>query len=164
MQIIDEQWREVTGTDGRYWVSSLGQVRGPRKLLRLVNEQGYLRVNVYGKRSGMRRVHCLVAAAFLGPCPDNCEVNHIDGNKQNNAVSNLEYATSKENKQHAWRHGLATHRGSNNVRAKLEESTVKKIREASKSGSSLRTLAAEYGVSPTQIRRIVVGRQWAHVA
>lgn len=70
------------------------------------NTDGYmcLRVRPCGKRY---KVHRIVAMAFI-PNPENKpQVNHIDGNKQNNHVSNLEWATAKENIKHAWKSGLS---------------------------------------------------------
>ena len=52
------------------------------------------------------KVHKLVAAAFIGPRPEGLEINHIDGDHQNNAASNLEYCTQSENMKHAVRLGL----------------------------------------------------------
>jgi hypothetical protein len=49
------------------------------------------------------RVHTMVALAFLGPRPDGLQINHIDGDCQNNAASNLEYCTASENMKHAVR-------------------------------------------------------------
>jgi hypothetical protein len=57
-------------------------------------------------KNGQIRVHRLVAHCWIGPCPENMEVNHIDGNKANNSASNLEYVTSSENKRHAVSTGL----------------------------------------------------------
>lgn len=56
-------------------------------------------------KSNTKRVHRLVAIAFLGE--NNLQIDHIDGNKQNNCVENLEYVTPKENTQRAWKNGLA---------------------------------------------------------
>ena len=101
-------WREVTDNNN-YMVSDNGQVKGVdsdyNKAVR--DCKGYLTVDLYknGKRS-TRRVHILVAEAFI-PNPE-CkpEVNHRDGNKHNNRVDNLEWVTHKENCEHAWGTGL----------------------------------------------------------
>ena len=104
-----EEWKEV-GDGFDYSVSNSGRVRrngSPRdKAVR--DRMGYLTVDLYknGKRS-TKRVNRLVAGAFI-PNPDNKpEVNHKDGNRHNNTVSNLEWATKLENVKHAWETGLA---------------------------------------------------------
>ena len=71
------------------------------------DKDGYLLATCRGLSSnGQVRVHRLVALCYLGEPPLGAEVNHKDGNKENNDVSNLEYVTSKENSVHAVRLGL----------------------------------------------------------
>lgn len=105
-----EEWRTVS-EDSNYIVSNTGRVRrvGSNKdhSLKSKGENGYLSVDLYsnGKRK-IRRVHRLVAKEFI-PNPNNKpQVNHKDGNRQNNNVDNLEWVTGKENCQHAWKNGL----------------------------------------------------------
>ena len=70
---------------------------------------GYHEVNLYKNNNVKRfKVHRLVAQAFIPNPQGKPQVNHIDGDKSNNRASNLEWATDKENKAHAWRNGLAT--------------------------------------------------------
>lgn len=108
-----QEWRPVEGFDA-YAVSDEGRVariaRGRGTYPgRPVGSAGgsdgrYVRVTLWrGSIQYDRYVHRLVAAAFLGTCPDAHEVNHKDGNPANNAVDNLEYVTSRENKEHAVR-------------------------------------------------------------
>lgn len=113
------EWRPVVGFDGLYEVSNLGEVRsiarrqGTRvgriltgRLSTSLNDTWrtrYLRVALY--RDSKRHdtpVHHLVAEAFLGPRPLGLEINHKDGNPQNNRVDNLEYVTHSENVRHGW--------------------------------------------------------------
>ena len=103
-----ERWAQIG--DYHYSVSSDGQIRNDEtgKLKTLVqNEDGYYKVDLYnhGQRT-TKRVNRLVAEAFI-PNPENKpQVNHVDGNKINNDVSNLEWTTGSENMIHAYNTGL----------------------------------------------------------
>jgi trehalose/maltose hydrolase-like predicted phosphorylase len=106
--------KDVVGYEGLYWVLRDGTVwaypkksrRDGRLLKQSVDRYGYLYVCLFkdGTRKNLK-VHRLVAQAYLVAC-DKPHVNHIDGNKANNSVENLEWVTPKENKQHAFRTGL----------------------------------------------------------
>lgn len=110
-----EEWRTIEGTDGRYEVSNTGKVRSNNYLghgktveLKQNKDRGeYHTVYLYfeGKRK-FKQVHRLVAQAFIPNPEEKPQVNHQDGNKSNNNVSNLEWNTKKENSQHAARTGL----------------------------------------------------------
>lgn len=111
---MNEIWRKIEGFE-KYEVSNLGRVRsldykhtGETKVLRpILNRYGYLRINLY-KNSKLcsRSIHRLVAQAFILNPENKQQVNHIDANKQNNIVSNLEWCTNLENMQHARDMGL----------------------------------------------------------
>lgn len=111
-------------------------------------------------------VHRLVASAFLGPCPKNKEVNHKDGNKLNNKLENLEYASHSDNMKHAIRSGLykpGTSIGSDHGMSVLDEKDVKKIKKLLRQGKSKQAIADQFGVSRSTISHIKAGRTWAHV-
>lgn len=106
-------------------------------------------------------VHRLVAHAFLGPCPDGHEVNHMDGNKQNPALDNLEYVTRAQNIQHAFAIGLVSRVGSRNNRAKLTERDVASIRgEYTGAYGQCAAIARRFNVSHASVQDIIHGRHW----
>lgn len=109
-----EIWKEIPGFNG-HMVSNFGNLKRMTKKRNLPdeiaiskNQKGYLRTmlkNNTGKRKHVS-IHRLVAIAFI-PNPENKpQVNHIDGNKLNNRVENLEWVTNTENNHHAWDNGL----------------------------------------------------------
>jgi hypothetical protein len=93
------------------------------------DNKGYFRTNL--AKDGVNKtvkVHRVVAEAFI-PNPDNLpQVNHKDGNKQNNCVENLEWCSASENQKHAFRLGLKTVDGENNPSHKLTPEQVEFIR------------------------------------
>lgn len=95
-----------------YSVTSDGVVHGPKGPLKPnVNSRGYCNVSLVAWAGGLRKVkshavHRLVAEAFLGMPTGYMEVNHKDGDKTNNPVSNLEWVTSTANKLHATALGM----------------------------------------------------------
>ena len=112
-----EQWKPVVGFEKWYEISSLGQIKakqtrrkwkaGREIRARQRNKGKYFVIDLYGDSGRRTRyVHRLVAATFIGPCPEGKEVNHKDGDKANNRRSNLEYVTRATNIQHALASGL----------------------------------------------------------
>ena len=105
-------------------------------------------------------VNRAVALAYL-PNPNNLpQVNHIDGVKENNAVSNLEWSTGSDNERHAHRTGLKTGRGSANANAKLTAAQVIAIRA---SQASVPELMEQFGISRSTIANILSYRTWKHI-
>lgn len=152
-------------TDGRVWTNQ--RKNGIERFMKFqVHKDNYLHVGLYqnGKQK-IKRVHRLVAEAFI-PNPDGKPyINHKDGNRQNNDVSNLEWCTQAENVRHSisvlgkWSNSdrqreKASEIGKKN--RKLDMDTAKKIREeyASGSTSSLK-LSRKYGLSKPCVLRIL---------
>jgi hypothetical protein len=159
-------WRPIPEYNGGYLVSRDGEVLSLKRNKLLAKVQigrDYVRVNLY--QDGQVRhhlVHRLVAAAFLGPISPGYEVNHKDGDKSNNALSNLEIVTRDENRKHAQRNGLLR-RGEANAKAKLTAAKVREIRELREGGESVPELARAYGVTQQSIYSICNRKTWAHV-
>ena len=106
-----EEWKDIKDWEGIYQISNQGRLKSFKavssgRILSNINQKGgyfsvVLRDNV--KRQ-YARIHRLVAQAFIMNPEHKLEINHKDGNKQNNSANNLEWATRAEN----WRHAIAT--------------------------------------------------------
>lgn len=166
-----EEWRTVPGF-GMYEISTRGSVRrGPTfsatNRHRVGDEvrlglcaQGRYRVVGLRPTQGARQtwvmVHRLVAAAFLGPCPAGCVVNHRDSDTHNNRVENLEYISQRENIAHALKAGRFG-------RCSLTEDQVREARSLRASGVLQREIAARFGVTKGAICKLLSGKSYAWV-
>lgn len=177
-----EEWRPIRGYEGIYDVSSHGRVRslprvdcvGRRRkgkiILTNLATAGYPKVMLQDNRTRVTRlIHILVAEAFLGARPEEHTVNHIDGNKANNLVTNIEWATLSQQQLHRYRvlkKGAA--HGETHCCAKLTERQVVGIRDRWANGAGRRgvqtRLALDYGVTLSNIRAIVDRRTWKCVS
>lgn len=157
---MGEEWRPIKGFEEKYSVSSNGVVRSSNgNLIALVQDKdGYLQVTLWrdNKATG-RKVHRLVLESFVGSSA--LDANHKDGNKKNNALSNLEWCSHRENSEHAARNNLMAF-GSRHGLAKLTEEQIPEIRRAIANGSTYRAVASEHGVSVSTISDIVKGVTW----
>lgn len=173
-----EVWKDITGYEGRYQISSFARVRSlvqanshgggvkTRKTPVIrephLNTSGYYHLRL--SKDGVGKdasIHRLVAIAFI-PNPDNLpEVNHLFG-KLNNLPHQLEWTTSRDNQLHAYRTGLKRRlRNELNPKAKLTRAQVLEIFNSK--GVTLHGLAAMYNVSSTTIQFIRYGRSWSDV-
>jgi hypothetical protein len=165
----NERWAAVPGFP-EYEVSDRGRVRraapSPWSLVGKELAQrpvrGYLRVGLCrGGKVFWRSIHRLVWEAFVAPIPEGLTINHRDGVKTNNALSNLEVMTQRENIHHAIQTGLRVSAGEGNPKAKITEDIVRQIR--ARPGENWKALAEEFGVSKFTIWDIRKGRTWASV-
>ncbi len=147
-------------------VSNRGDVMSHGKLIKgEICKTGYRRIHVSDRGvSYKHNVHRLVAETFI-PNPNNLPcVNHIDGDKLNNNVENLEWCTFSENLRHAYRIGLRSSEGVLNTQHKLTEDDVKAIRKAYVKGkhgeNNSYGLAKKYNVCSRTILDIVKGKTW----
>lgn len=164
-----EMWKSVKGYEGIYEVSNYGNVRSldrkiehrtkngltKRKVKGILmkqskNKKGYSAIDL--RKNNVRKygfIHRLVATAFIG-CPPTSEhqINHLDGNNENNHVSNLEWVTLAENMDHAHRNGLR--------HMTVSDETVFKIRRLHRE-TDLTTgeIAKECGVNRGYVYKVV---------
>jgi len=120
-----EIWKDIPGYEGRYQVSDAGRVRSVDRPVRVVchgvdtvrvaqgkvlrpgrNNSGHVTVAL--GRGNSRLVHQLVLEAFVGQCPNGCEVLHLNHQPADNRLSNLSYGTRSENLRMDWAAGRRT--------------------------------------------------------
>ncbi len=182
MKLLDKEvFKEIVGYNGIYLVSNYGRVwtnyrkNGKERLLKeIVNSDGYLAVNLY--MDGLMKtelIHRLVGLNFIANPQGKPYINHIDGNRTNNTVANLEWCTQKENVSHAinvlgrWSNSetqrrSASRQGKRN--RKLDMATARKIRnEYSLGDTSSIKLSKKYGLSKPCILRILNNKSYVEV-
>lgn len=173
-----EEWRDIEESFGIYQVSNLGRVKslkrtcmtyqGPRtvpeKILKQILNRGYPQValTINGKIYS-RRVHRLLAIAFI-PNPENKPtINHKNGITTDMSLDNLEWSTFGENNLHACQTGLRTgKKGSKHGGSKLTEKDVIEIRgfDLSKSYTQIGVM---YGISAPTVCNIRKRKTWTHI-
>jgi hypothetical protein len=146
-----ERWLPAVGYEGLYEISDFGRVRriegafywrpSAKILAPQFSHDGYCKVFLSKTGNAGKKqwefMHCLVAAAFIGPKPPGHDVDHLDGNRANNQIENLRYLYHKENK-----------------RKKLSHQDVAEIRRLCLEGFNQYELAQMFGVRQSHISRI----------
>lgn len=145
-----ENWKAVRGYEGLYEVSDKGRVKGLKRnriLKNIVDSLGYVRVSLCKEnRPKVHKIHRLVAEHFLNPIEYKV-VNHIDGNKENNSVENLEWCNYSENRKHACDTNLAAKKKGRLIMCNETKKVYKGVMSAAKS----------IGISHTMISSILNG-------
>lgn len=167
---MKEIWKPIKHYESFYHVSNLGRVKSiERVIIRSDNKPhpikeriltpwdtcGYCSVRLSdGKSRKVKLVHQIVAEAFLDNPNNYTEVNHIDGNKKNNSVSNLEWTSHSDNCKHAAKTGLRSD-------TKMNIELANAIREEyATTKTTHRKLGEKYGVSHSLIGFILRGKIW----
>jgi NUMOD4 motif/HNH endonuclease len=165
LELVKEIWKPVPDYDGRYEVSNCGRIRnsGGRILSPALWSNGYFRIPLWKNgESRLFYVHWIVATVFIGP--SDLTVNHKDGVKRNNVVTNLEWLTNRENMLHAYRSGLIEKKGEAHHMVKLDNDKVAEIRRLYVNGVyGLKRLAKQFGVHETTIHNVVHRKTWGHI-
>ncbi len=157
-----ETWKDVPGYEGNLQASTAGRIRcsarGRRRSLdenniirpRVRDRSGHLSICIYhGKEE---QVHRMVAAAFLGPCPEGMMVLHNNGDPADNRPENLRFGNAAENDHDIYRQG--------GKRRKLDLADVEGIRFGMLAGHTDRQLAWNFDVDISMINRIRNGKRY----
>jgi len=168
-----ELWKDIKGFEGSYQVSNLGRIKSlsrtkivkkvgfyitRERILKISPNKLYSQVMLY--RDSKRLyflIHRLVAIAFMPNYGNKDEVNHIDGNKRNNSVCNLEWCTRSENQRHAFDNGLTIMpSGESHYACKLSDRQIKEIRlKYLKKKTTMKMIAKAYGIAQSHVSNIV---------
>lgn len=153
---MNEEWRKVDICP-TYEVSNLGRMRSYKIIREQYSCDGYPRVQLWSKAKSVKRaIHRLVAIAFIPNPEGKCQVNHIDGNRLNNRVENLEWCTPQENTNHAIAMGLKS--------AKLSANKAVEIRAKYRTPDyTIAALAKEYGVCEKTIDKVLKRTTYKYV-
>lgn len=166
------KWLPIHGYNGIYEINNYGEVRSlkrsgrhiqkllkPQKITGGYNGYNLCKNNIQKTFKGSR----LVAIHFLKPVKGKYIVNHKDGNKRNDCITNLEWCTHKENTRHLIsvlgykRHGIF------NKSSKLSDGDIKEIRKLVENGVKGKSIASLFNVTPANISSIKKNKTWQHI-
>ncbi len=168
-----ERWIDVPGYSGRYQVSDLGNVKNyrgkklkPFDRIKTGPDSGYMSIHLVLEKNEYKNftLHSLVMLAFVGQRPDGHVINHINGNKSDNRLLNLEYCTQSHNRKEDFLKGRQSLLGEKNTKAKLDKTQVLEIvrlREAA--GYRYADLAEMFNMTSSGISSIFNGYTWSHI-
>lgn len=162
-----EIWKPIKGYEGKYEVSNLGRVRSishSNKILKPDKPKGYSRVTLFNKGVRYRKtIHILVAETFI-PNPNNYPVvNHIDENRENNAVTNLEWCTQKDNCNHGKRNRTISRKVSKPVMQLSKSGEFLKVwKSMTEASEKLGIALSEISVCTRECHKSAGGFKWRY--
>ena len=169
---MDEIYKDYyyKGTKTNYMISNKGNVysKNIKRNLKLTpNTRGYLRVAIHipGERTHVVSVHSMVIETFKGPKPSpEYQIDHIDGDKSNNYVENLEWVTASENILRAFKNGLKEGvKGSDHPVSVYTDEQIHKACKLLEQGMTIPNVAKEVGIPKSYLYNIARGDNWAHI-
>lgn len=146
MDDLQEIWKDVVGYEGNYQISSFGRVKSLSRIIKKsdgkvqtlkekimksnIQRRGYEMVRLVGNKSEARTIHSIMGESFLNKDlrKKRLTVNHKNGIKTDNNLSNLEICTYSENSQHAYNNGIDHNFGEGNYNSKLKNAQVSEIK------------------------------------
>lgn len=163
--------KSVPNWEGKYSADECGKIysdKTGKEMYTIKDKCGYLLVQFFDSKEKKRKtyaVHRIIAKTFLGEKPNSEDtVNHIDGNKENNRVDNLEYVNRSEQMHHAYRLGLKKPVYNSNQKLTIEQVLEIKARyKLGGRGNGAYSIAKSYGVSESCILNIVNERTYKWV-
>lgn len=153
---MEEIWKDIINYEGLYKVSNLGRVKDYKGNLKstYINNKGYYCLSLYKDgKTHHPTLHRVVATAFIPNLESYSQVNHIDGNKQNNIVTNLEWCNQRQNYDHGMNKFLYS-KNEDHYFAKLTNEIVKCIPELYKLGFTRATVAKILEINPSSLEAI----------
>lgn len=180
MVIMKTIWKTVGDYEGIYEVSNTGEVRSltreitrkngskqvykGKTIVQSKHNLGYRFVGLYKNGTCKKHyVHRLVLAAFSG-LDEGMQVNHIDGNKSNNNLSNLEQCTASDNIKHSFKNGMSVaKRGEEKKLSKLNDKLVIQMRQEYENGRTIYSIAKEYGLNYSTASMAIRRITWKHL-
>jgi len=163
-----ENWKLLDNYKFPYYVSDEGRVKNRfgKIMTPHHDKDGYLRLRLF-RNNGIRYfylIHRLVLMAFFPTEDKTLTVNHKDGNKKNNHLTDLEWMTRAENNQHAYNTGLKNNKGSNHGRANFTEEQVLEIRRLYDEGTYGQTILSRmFNTTQPRISEIIRRKTWNHI-
>lgn len=161
---MEEEWKICDECDN-YLISNQGKARriDSNRTLKPTNVDGYLQVKLSKNGKVLsRKLHILVGRLFISNPENKKSINHINCNKSDNRIENLEWVTQKENIQHAWKNGLMNSKiGNNNSNTKIKEEEILAIKEMHSQGYSQRNIAKKFAVCQATICFILNNKRYS---
>lgn len=178
-----EIWKDIPGYEGYYQISNTGNIKSLDRFIVKKNGakvflQGkYVSVSVHKhghhvvrlwkeNNTKLYNLYRLLALVYISNPENKKEVNHIDGNRMNFDLKNLEWVTASENMKHAYVNGLSKcnfEKGFKHKRSKLNNEKLDEIFERRKSGKKLNEIANEFGLNFQYVSRLLKGLTYGKV-
>ncbi len=177
----NEIWKQIKFVaptkQANYFISNMGRIKSIHKITKSeyllkctpLKRGGYLQFNIKlsGDKRASKYVHKLVAEYFKSTKRKNVFVTHLNGDRNNNKVTNIAWMNRDELSAHHAKLGTYKYDRTNIVlgsHVKMTEAKVRRLKKALRSGKKTRTqLSKDFGITMTQIKRIDRGENWGHV-